>query len=94
MDFVLLQIFVAPPLHRCQPYWYFNNFVTITAGFASAFGHCHERILILPPYECSPTSFNVDGVHFTPGEGERYLSIFSQSDLLSICPLQLNAVRP
>jgi hypothetical protein len=57
-----------------QPFWYANNFAIVSSGFASAFRQCPHRLLILPPYHCSATSYNVDGVHFTPGEGERYLS--------------------
>jgi hypothetical protein len=65
------QIFVSPPLHRCQPYWYSTNFTLIASGFSTSFSHCPERLYLLPQYDCSPASFNVDGVHFTPGEGER-----------------------
>ncbi len=69
------QVFVSPPLHRAQPYWYANNFVVIAASFAASFSRCPDRLLILPPYECSSHSFSVDGVHFTPGEGERYVHL-------------------
>jgi hypothetical protein len=66
-----LQVFVAPPLFRCQPYWYQNNFVSVTSGFTTSFNRCSDRIILLPPFDCSPNSYNVDGIHFTPGEGER-----------------------
>ncbi len=65
------QIYVEPPLHRCQPYWFNTNFALITSAFASSFKKCPDRILFLPAFDCSPTSFNVDGVHLTQGEGER-----------------------
>jgi hypothetical protein len=54
-----------------QPYWYANNFAIVSAGFANAFSKSPERLFILPAYHCSSTSYNIDGVHFTPGEGER-----------------------
>jgi hypothetical protein len=69
--FAYFQIYVEPPLQRCQPYWYSTNYSLIVASFANSF-KCPERILILPNFDCSPTSFNVDGVHLTQGEGERY----------------------
>jgi hypothetical protein len=58
-----------------QPFWYANNFAIVSAGFANAFSQCPDHLFILPPYHCSATSYNVDGVHFTPSEGERYANL-------------------
>jgi hypothetical protein len=67
----ILQILLSPPLRRCQPYWYAANFNTIVSSFAKVFEKSPARLTLLPPFDCSPESFSADGIHFTPGEGER-----------------------
>ncbi len=65
------QIFVSPPLHRRQPYWYRDYFTLIMSSYSRVFSTCPERIILLPPFDCAATSFMADGIHLSQGEGER-----------------------
>jgi hypothetical protein len=67
-----LQILVSPPLARCQPYWYAASMPLIAASFAKVFTKSPDRVLLLPQFNCGPSSFNPDGIHLITGEGERY----------------------
>jgi len=64
---------VAPPLSRCQPFWYAAQFTTITSCFAKVYAKAPERLTLLPQFDCSKFCFLPDGLHLTAGEGERYL---------------------
>jgi hypothetical protein len=78
----MLQIMLAPPLGRCQPFWYAANFSLVTSCFAKIFSKAPARLLILPPFDCNSSSFTTDGIHLTSGEGERYNVSSSISQLL------------
>ena len=76
------QVFVAPPLYRRQPSWYFNGLTQVATRFSAIYTiHQQPNLRLLP--SCPSQDLCPDGKFLTPVSGLHYmLHIFDQSEML------------